>query len=105
MQCKKTQHFNYLQIKVPRTQWCVNVESDPNHEAEGLWTCCLQVVTPCGKLVSSSWSQDSNLEQITLIMISINIFFAPFVAECYIFKISVKVRIIDYEWATAALAS
>lgn len=35
MQCKKTQHFNYLQIKVPQTQWCVNVESDPNHEAEG----------------------------------------------------------------------
>lgn len=46
MQCKKTQHFNYLQIKVPQTQtsWYVNVESDHNHVAEGHWACCLLVM-------------------------------------------------------------
>lgn len=44
MQCEKTQHFNYLQIKVPRIRWCVDVESDHNHVAEGHRACCLLVM-------------------------------------------------------------
>lgn len=45
MQCKKTQHFKYLQIKLPRTRWCVNVdkELDHNHVAEEHPDCCLLV--------------------------------------------------------------
>lgn len=41
MQCKKTQHFNYLQIKLPQTV-VVNVdkESDRNHVAEQHPACC-----------------------------------------------------------------
>lgn len=46
MQCKKTQHFNYLQIKLPRTWWCVNVdkELDHNHVAEEHPDHCLLVM-------------------------------------------------------------
>lgn len=42
MQCKKTQHFNYLQIKLPQTLSCVNVdkELDHNHVAEWHRDCC-----------------------------------------------------------------
>lgn len=42
-------------------------------------------------LISSSWSQHLNLEQIIFIYdFFINVFFALFVAECYIFKSLLK---------------
>lgn len=55
MQCEKTQHFNYLQIKLPQTV-VVNVdkESDRNHVAEQHPVCCRQARTPTWKMVISA---------------------------------------------------
>lgn len=67
MQCEKTQHFNYLQIKLPQTV-VVNVdkESDRNHVAEQHPDCCRQTRTPAWEIViSSPWSQHLNLVQLT----------------------------------------
>lgn len=67
MQCKKTQHFNYLQIKLPQTV-VVNVdkESDRNHVAEQHPVCCpLETDTMWKIVISSPWSQRLNLVQLT----------------------------------------
>lgn len=55
MQCKKTQHFNYLQIKLPQTV-VVNVdkESDRNHVAEQHPVCCPLETDTMWKIVISS---------------------------------------------------
>lgn len=108
MQCKKTQHFNYLQIKLPQTLVVCKCwqELDPNHVA-GAPRLLPPVMDTHGEACDSSpRSQHWNRVQLTFQLWFPIISFAPFVAQfCVLGTSPLSKQKGDYEWATAALRS